>query len=304
MKIKINNSEVNLPDFLIAGAAKSGTTSLYYYLKQHPDVFMPDVKEPSFFIFFGEKPSNDFFKSVTWNEREYLKLFAERQEAAIGEASVDYMIAHRETIANIRAMYGERYREIRIIFILRNPIERVWSHYNMYCRDKYETLTFHQAIDAIEERRADGYRFAYDYFGYGMYSEQLEAFIRAFDNVKVVLYDDFTTNPAGTCEHLFDFLGVKTNYTPDISRKMNVSGKVKLGRLHQILFLRESWVKTIARKLIPYDLLQFIKYRLMRLYIKPSPVPDEIRKQLVTFYKEDILKTSKIIGRDLQHWLG
>jgi len=134
MKVLHNDRKVTLPDFLIVGAMRSGTTSLYVYLNNHRAIFMPSLKEPQFFSYLGEKcsPHPPEIRSTPWNLEDYVRLFKHaRPGQIIGEASTSYLYIYQRTQKNIMAIYGEQVTNLKIIGILRNPIERAWSIYTL-----------------------------------------------------------------------------------------------------------------------------------------------------------------------------
>ena len=139
----------NLPNFLVVGAAKSGTSSLHNYLNQHPEIFMPsfrdgvNVKEPQFFV---RESVMDRLHSGIWNWQDYKDLFFQvKDEKAIGEASVFYLYYFEEAINNIKKYLGD---QIKIIIILRNPIDRAYSAYQHVSRSMKEELSFEEALDS------------------------------------------------------------------------------------------------------------------------------------------------------------
>ncbi|MFW6230136.1 MAG: sulfotransferase domain-containing protein, partial [Halanaerobium sp.] len=135
-----------LPDFLIVGAAKSGTTSLYHYLKAHPSIYMPDIKEPCFFSSYSV-PYETFKKNIyPANEKNrvreldrYKKIFAtSEQYKSCGEASTHYLFQFEVSINNIKKIYNEQYKQLKIIIILRNPIKAAYSNFRMWAMHGYE----------------------------------------------------------------------------------------------------------------------------------------------------------------------
>jgi len=127
-----------LPDFFIVGAARSGTTALYSLLKKNPRVFMPQEKEPMFFICWNQP---EFLKLIGENKgakasftinklEDYKKTFEKaRENQVIGEGSTWYLYAHETVILNIKKLYGKKSDLIKIIILLRDPAQRAWSHY-------------------------------------------------------------------------------------------------------------------------------------------------------------------------------
>ena len=143
-----------LPNFLIVGAAKSGTSSLHNYLNQHPDIFMPSfnkegmkVKEPRFLI--KDLVENRLHNGV-WNWKEYQSLFdIVTDEKAIGESTVLYLYYFEEAIKNIKSRLDE---DVRIIIMLRNPVDRAFSAYTHVARSVKEQLSFEEALEIEYER--------------------------------------------------------------------------------------------------------------------------------------------------------
>ena len=129
------------PNFLIVGAAKSGTTSLFHYLKQHPEVFMPDLKEPQFLV--CEKIKGRLHKYID-SAAEYYELFEKSTEKCAGEASVFYLYYFEEAIKNIKKELGS---DVKIIIVLREPVSRAISAYEHVLRNNpKEKLSFKEAL--------------------------------------------------------------------------------------------------------------------------------------------------------------
>jgi len=139
----------NLPNFLVVGVAKSGTTSLYHYLNQHPDIFIPSRKECRF---FSSKPGNfkgpgrefqnDTIKDIQGYRRLFLGCF---NISARGDVSNDYLFYYTESIENIKRHIGE---DAKIIIRLRNPIDRAYSNYLRHIREGWEALSFEDGLEA------------------------------------------------------------------------------------------------------------------------------------------------------------
>ncbi|MFQ5752975.1 MAG: sulfotransferase, partial [bacterium] len=149
MIIKLDNKDAKLPDFLIVGAAKSGTSSLYHYLRQHPQIFMPNHKEPCFFTFAGKRPtdlqSNVGLKVIN-DFDQYVSLFEfSSRSQKLGEASTCYLYHYDKTIRTIKK-YHRRWQDLKIIIALRNPILRAYSHYLNHVRDGLETSSFRDLV--------------------------------------------------------------------------------------------------------------------------------------------------------------
>jgi len=298
-----------LPNFLIVGAAKSGTTSLYYYLKQHPQVYMSQVKEPKFissqFLIFpfngigDKKVEQNIIKSFN----EYYNLFKDvNQEKMIGEASADNLYFYNDTIKYIKKYLGN----IKIIIILRNPIERAFSAYMHLIHRGREYLSFLEAIKEEKNRRNNNWEFIWYYTDVGFYYYQVKAYLGNFTQVKIYPYDDLRKDPPGLIKDIYKFLEIDTSFVPDVSIKYNVTGIPKNKFIHK--FLKEpnilkSAVKPIVKTLIPKEKRRKIIEKIkMRNLQKPQMKP-ETREYLKNLYRKDILKLQDLIRRDLSSWL-
>ena len=300
------------PNFFIIGAARAGTTSLYHYLQQHPEVYMSPRKEPRFFAFegqteisgpFGKRPPPSY--STTWEE--YLKLFeGATREKAIGEASTLYLY-HSKAPESIRF----RVPDARLIAVLRNPVERVLSHYCYNVRRGAEPCpSFEEALRSEEERIARGWVQFFHYRPMGRYAEQLERYQDRFapDQLRTYLYEDLMADPSRMVKDIFGFLGVDSEFIPDVSTVHNPSGVPKFPFTSKVLKVlrRQGFLKGVARRLIPKPLrLRVVEWEQWR-NVKPVPkikIRSELRDELIDYYREDILRLQEMIGRDLSHWL-
>ena len=290
-----------MPNFLIIGAMKSGTTALYYYLEQHPQIYMSPVKEPNFFCFAGQEGSES--KSVTRIEA-YRQLFkGVSEERAIGEASHCYLY-EPGAVARIQQYVPEA----KLVAILRNPVERAYSHFLHMVRSGTEPLT--DFAQALREEEVGAYqkRSYQDYIGRGRYYEQLKRYFDAFNSeqIRVYLYEDLDKAPIDTLQDTFRFLGVEDSFVPDVSLRRNVSGYPKYKTLDEFL-RRPSPVKNALKMYLPARL----RWRLSKAFddlktrnlVGPRAMEPEVRRQLVGVYREDIVKVQELIQRDLSGWL-
>ena len=179
---------MKLPNFLIVGAAKSGTTSLFHYLKQHPEVFMPSFKEPQYLV--ASKVRGRVFKNISVLE-DYKGLFEDASQKAVGEASVFYLYFYKEAIQNIKTILGD---DVKIIFVLRNPVDRAFSAYRHVSRNSLtETLSFEEALQEEPGRLERNPKMTpmVMYKDMGLYNDAVQAYKESFKDVHIVLYDDF-----------------------------------------------------------------------------------------------------------------
>jgi len=294
------------PDFLIVGAAKSGTTALYQYLSKHPQIFMSPVKEPNFFTFaggipeFGGPPSPLPERSVV-EASEYRTLFASATGRQIcGEASPTYLYYQ-----HVPQCIFSHNRDSKIIAILRNPADRAYSNYLFLRRDNREFLSnFRDALEAETDRIKENWEFIWHYVQLGFYGKQLKRYYDVFPRarIKVFLYDDFQRLPQAVLRDVFEFLEVDPGFEPRMDITPNLSGIPKSRLLHRTLS-KPSIEMTISKYLLPSALRKQVKQALMKKNLRRPSMPPMDREYLIGIYREDILFLQDLIGRDLSLWL-
>lgn len=298
----------NMPNFFIVGAMKAGTTALYEFLKQHPQVYVPEViKEPCFFR--GDPKNHAVGPHVRLDSPEgqaYLALFKEaREEKAIGEASTDYLYYSAKSARNIKQYVPNA----RIIIVLRNPVERAYSNYVWALKKCKETAqSFREALDLEESRIAEKWRSLWHYKAKGFYATQVKDYLDAFgeDRVSVYLYEDLREDAGKTCRKIFAFLGIDDSFEPNTSREYNVSGVPRNLRLQKLLYEPNSIMK--LGYFLPKGLRSYARLMLLRLNTdtrrSAMPVFDhEVRTYLKNLYRSDIIVLQDLIHRDLSSWL-
>lgn len=297
-----------IPTFLIVGAAKAGTTSLFHYLNQHPDIYIPSRKECKFFSgmpgnFHGpgaDRYQNDIIKTV----EEYRHLFDTAGNAhARGDVSNDYLFYFEKTIRNIKKYLGD---EVRIITVLRNPVERAYSNYLHHVEEGWEVLTFEQALKACEERIEDDWPWTWRYKRVGLYFEQVNAYIANFSNVKIMLYEDLLNTEAAVRD-IYSFVGVDPDFKPDLSTRYNVTGVPKSKWLHK--FLRhDNLAKKVLRPFMDCLLSRDRQIKgwtmLNNMNLRKPPIRDATMRYLKAYFRDNVLKLQGLIGRDLSHWIA
>ena len=303
---------MTLPNFLVIGAGKSGTTSLYHYLRQHPQIFMSPTKEPKFFALEGvgiyfRGPGDQEVMTQTADNRSvteigaYERLFdGVRGEKAIGEASPIYLHSPQAP-ARIR----HHIPDAKLVAVLRNPVERAYSAYLHQVRDGREWLGFREALRAEEGRIRDGWAPGWRYRRVGFYFEHLSRYYELFgaEKLRVYLYEDLSESPVSVSQDIFRFLGVDGSFVPDTSLRHNPSGIPKSKAL-VALIKRPNPLKSAARAILPEKLRKRLSASLQtRNLSKAPPMPEEARRELVEAYREDVLRLEGLIGRDLSGWL-
>ncbi|HHL40766.1 MAG TPA: hypothetical protein ENJ37_09690 [Deltaproteobacteria bacterium] len=310
MLIKIDGKERKLPDFLVVGAARSGTTSMYMYLSQHPGIFMPSVKEPSFFCYAEGLPFDGSFSRAMTLE-QYCSLFAPAASGqCIGEVSPMYMVYCNETIKAVKDFYGKGEVEPAIVMILRDPVSRAFSHFTTKHSRGLEPKPFEEAVrdEVVRQRIASGWPASYDYVGLGRYYEKVRLYKENFSRVRVYLYEDLTKRPQWLMKDLFGFIGVDDSFVPsDLGKRFNSAGlpKTPLHAAAYKLLTRYNPAAFLARRLLhertKTKLLKMLRGRLFSS--NGAGLDAETEARLRADFREDILKLQDLIRRDLSGWL-
>jgi hypothetical protein len=306
---------MNLPNFIILGAGKSGTTTINYLINQHHDVFMSPVKEPNFFALEGEtkitgydsEDPHGFYhypQSIT-NLKDYKLLFKDvKNEKIIGDCSNMYQYKTKAA-DNIKKYVPET----KLLGVFRNPSERLFSrHQHLLRQNLSPTLDF---TDCFTEGNLWWQK--NDLIQEGFYYSHMKYYFDNFDHskIKIMLYDDFRDNPTTFMKEVFDFLEIDNDFTPDYSMKLNVGGEIK-NKFQDKFIGEQSVIRKSIEKFFPSfvnwcrqnkTLLKFV-YKLRNKNLKRVYLSPEIKKRLNDeIYGDEILKFSKLIGRDLSHWL-
>lgn len=296
-----------MPDFLVIGAARSGTTALHAYLRQHPAIHMSAVKEPNFFAYEGERPAcrgpgADYINNSITDPEAYAALFADAPpDALCGEASPLYLYSPE---APARA--ARRIPQARLVAILRNPVEQAWSHFLYAKRQRLEPLDdFAEALRREEERLAAGWQPLFGYSRFPRYHEQLSRWRAHFPEERILirLYEDFEADPAGVAAEIFRFLGVAADFRPDMSWRPNAGG-VPRSALIQDLLLKPSLLTRAVAAVTPEETRRRVRDALVRRNLRRGQeMSGEAREILNERLREEILRLQDLLGRDLGAWL-
>lgn len=296
-----------MPNFLIVGAAKSGTTSLYQYLKQHPQIYMSPVKEPRFFSFesatldfSGPGDEREIHSTITSLE-EYRRLFdGVTTEEAVGEASPPYLY-----VPNTPEKIADYVPEAKIIAILRQPADRAFSNY----MDKRSSgdepyAEFSRALDDESRRIAENWSFSWHYAARGYYHRQLKPFFETFPErqIRVFLFDDLESDAASVVREIFRFLEVDDSFSPNVEVRYRVSGAPKSEQVHRAL-RSSSLIKSVAKRVLPNSMRASAKARLQARNTVRQSISAEDRGRLNDLYREDIEQLQDLLDRDLARWL-
>ena len=297
----------SLPNFLIVGAAKCGTSSLHNYLNQHPDVFMPSyneqgmkAKEPRFLI---KDLVKDRLHNGVWDLESYQALFNNVvNEKAIGESTVLYLYYYNEAIKNIKKYLGD---DVKIIIMLRNPVDRAFSAYTHVSRSLKEPLSFEEALEVEENRLENDITLTpmVMYKDMGLYHNMVSAYIENFKNVHVVVHEDFLQNTKAVVKLTLAFLGILRSVELDTDSKYNVGGKSWRFSFLKQFFMKDNVIKKELRVIFPKTLRKrfrvFLEYFLKE---KVKPIKPGTKKELISFFRSDVEKLEKLLNIDLKNW--
>jgi hypothetical protein len=276
-----------LPNFIIIGATKCGTTSLYHYLRQHPFVFMSTPKEPEFFLGKGRFSIRE----------QYEALFdGVNGESAVGEASVGYFHSP-EACARLKDLLPDA----RLIAVLRDPADRAYSHYNMLVA--HGAIPDRPYLDVLKEARHTG-----DYQNTGVptsrYATSLRRYFEAFgqENVCVYFFHDFKSDATATARSIFDHIGVDSGFEPDTTHRHNEGRRPRSDWLHRLI-----WSKSIVKDAVKFVLPDVLRQQISRAMhqFNRAPVPplsEEARRIIIERLSDDIEQTEELLGEDLSAW--
>tara|TARA_B100000767_G_C19761829_1_gene535494 strand:+ start:1340 stop:2227 length:888 start_codon:yes stop_codon:yes gene_type:complete len=291
-----------LPNLLIVGAAKSGTTSLHNYLNQHPSVFMCSPKEPHFLI--NKEIGEQRIPRGVLNIEDYKALFKEASNKMYrGESSVMYLLFPEFAIKNINKYLS---KDVKIIVMLRNPVERAYSGYQHVKRyNLMESLSFEKALDQSENRyhNTSNMTPASRYLELGMYFEQVKIFIEEFDNVHVIIYDDYKNDFSSEMDNVFKFLDVDA-FKVNTEEKYMVGGWEWKNKRIKSFMMKKSPFKTVLKFLLPFKSLRKIIRKILQKVNrnKIEMMNSDTESWLKEYYKSDVEKLSLLLDKDLNNW--
>jgi hypothetical protein len=303
---KMKTDAHDMPNFLVIGAMKSGTTALYNFLNQHPQIYMSPIKEPHFFSLAQSEFAQEYISrspSIVATLEDYKKLFqGVTDEIALGECSPSYL-NYPEAAQNIHKSLPN----IRIIAILRNPIDRAFSHYWHQVQIGETQPT--QFIDAFWQddlsHTAHG-DYWESYKVQSMYGEHISRYIDLFgpDQVRVYIYEEYAKNPQKVMSDIYQWLGVDDQFEPQYMRFWG-SGQPRSRILYRFL-KKPNPVKALLKRIVPNPRLrQRMKYYVFNRNLKKTEtLTPEIRRQLIPVFRDDIKKLEALIHRDLSAWLA
>jgi len=289
-----------LPNFYVVGAQKSATTSIHHYLMQHPEIYLPEQKETKFFV-----DDNKYHNGLKFYEETY---FSDRKnQKIIGEIDPDYMYFED---ALDRMVNDLEIKELKFVFILRNPVDRAFSHYLMTYRRGLEKMSFSEAIKAEAGRIRKNYDFKmhYSYVTRGYYHDQIKRFLSYIDSqqIYIMLTEELKADPGKALNGLYGFLGITNDFLPD-----NINEKFHKSMIPKNMWLldrirKETFEKKILRMILPSKIIrEKIRARLISKNLTSKhdmKLSQEMKTMLSNLYKEKNILLSNLIDKDLSHW--
>ena len=292
---------MTLPNFVVVGTAKGGTTALYWYLAEHPEVFMSPVKETNFFawnldpqgrLLYGDP---DVHRFPVKTLEEYEALFAGAGAArAIGEASPLYLESPQAP-GRIRSLLPEA----RIVATLRHPVDRAYSDYQMYLRRRGRVLDPTRDLSPSAPWARPDSR----WMQVSCYHDQLARYYQAFprERIHVLLFDDIRKSAVEATRGVYRFLGIDSTFAPD-TETPHAAGGIPASPLLEGLLTR-SPLSAALRRWVPTEAANWVRRMRARTLRKAPALPPALRQELTRHFRDDIQRTSNLIGRGLEHWL-
>ena len=296
---------MSLPNFMCLGAAKSGTTTLYDILGQHPDIYIPSFKEPHFF----DIPEN-FDNGLLWYEKTYFKKTSSK---IIADFTPSYFFDKNAP----KRIFESLGTDMKFLVIIRNPVDRAYSHYLHSKRDHHETEYFEKSLK-LEVSRLKHYEDRSDYLSYlrhsyvhqGLYSQMLERYLQYFslDNFLFISFEDeFLQKRDLTIKKILQFLEIDSSVLLNADIRSNPSSKEK-SRMLKIMMKKTGWWRTLIKQIIPsLKIRQIMKNRIQRANISafnPPKISQKERRNIYnSYFKDDIHNLEGLLNRDLSRWI-
>ena len=296
---KLNSYKVRLPNFMCIGAAKSGTTSLYDILRQHSEVFIPSFKEPHFF----DIPSV-YQNGLKWYEKTYFK--GVKNEKCIGDFSPTYLFDEHAS----QRIINDLGTDTKFIIILRNPVDRAYSHYLHSLRDAHENLSFREALSFEKSRVTQNDYLSYlrlSYVGQGMYHQMLLRYFKLFpkENFLIINFEqEFVNQRENTIDKIYNFLEL-TKEDIAINLSSNKASKAKSIWLKKFM-KKTGWWRVVLKNIIPsLKIRQIIKNKIQRANIRtysPPKLSEREKKEIYnTYFKNEVKELEKLLNKKM-YW--
>lgn len=301
---------MTLPNFLIVGAAKSATTSLWQNLRQHPEIYMHPRKQLNFYALEGQEPR--FRGPAPLDGSRYDIRTLEQYEMAFAGAGRERVVGEASNLYLYSPAAAERIRrhapDTKIIAILRHPAERAYSRFLQLVLSGRESITdFTRALREEEARVAEGWWPEFHYLRAGLYDQQISRYMDHFpdEQIRVYLYEEISKDMSSVLVEIFDFLGVERSFVPEADIRYSASGIPEKKAVHWSLQRLRS-IRPLAERLLPKACTDGLARRLSEIHRKnlaKPKMPAEARALLLDGYHDDTRRLEKRIHRDLSAWL-
>jgi hypothetical protein len=284
-------------DFFIVGAPKSGTTSLYHYLSEHPHVEMSSQKEPDYFSDKAIQEQGMYYGKNRINTLDdYEGLFAQKEGVIYGESSVSYLF-YDNVAENIKSYNPNA----KIIIMLRNPIDRAFSHYLMDYRLGLVSDSFEDIVNK-KSKHKNAHLFYQQYIEVSEYAKQIQRYFNIFsaDNILLIDYENFKRDVAATVADVYSFLNISTEFVADVNTKHNTFTMPKnkgIRFIYSFVLFRK-----VLTFIFPKSLVKNIRGLLFKADKKPKLL-EETRNQLKQFFSADIRRLGEILTQDFSKWI-
>jgi hypothetical protein len=292
-----------LPQFLVVGASRSGTTSLHEYLRQHPNISLPLRKETHFFVCDKESiPSPRVYLGRVLDEyidnlNGYLNEFENKPSATtFGEICPSYL-----TYPNAAQNIKKYVPDVKILCIVRDPVDRFYSAFNYHNNRSENPIPDGDIGSRIRAKIDPNIMRLYDG---GLYFNHLSRYYDLFphQNIKIYLFDNLRENPQKMLNEALASIGLPP-YSFDLTMSFNRSGSLRFNKVYRLL--RGKRISNIARIVLPAGIYRNLRSSIEKTTIKKSdPVGTKQRKELQDLYRSDILALENLIDRDLSNWLA
>jgi hypothetical protein len=299
-----------MPDFLVVGAPKAGTTALHASLSEHPGLYMSAVKEPKFFLTDGPPPAKGgpgdalTYREHVWRRADYEALFAPAPPGTLRGESTPLYLYDRAAMARIR----DTLPRARLIVVIRDPVERAhsnWTH--LWSAGLEPVADFVSACGEEDRRIAAGWASFWHYTGLGRYGEQLRYLFTLFprEQVLVLRYRRLVDEPAQTLDQICAFLGVQTGVLTEMQRH-NVTSHPELTLAHRAVSLAQRAGSVIGARvpgLTAATLTGPLERFLQRHSRERQPLSWEQRQALIPRFEPDVELLERVLGEDFQDWV-
>jgi hypothetical protein len=298
---------MKMPNFLVIGAAKSGTVSLYHYLNQHPSIFMCPINETNFFALENadfernyQGPLDRFYLDghCIKDRKVYQDLFnSAHNDQILGESSPLYLYD-----LNAAERIQDYLPEVKLIAILRHPTDRAYANFRHFRRSGIEPIQeFERALAAEEIRIEQGWG-PWPFWHYrrmGFYNQQFARYFERFDPDQIFIetFDAFHKDPAGVMTRIFTFLGLDSGFSPETATRHNIGSAPRFPWVNRLLTTANPAIK-FTRRLFPKILRERMRNRILDWNLVTPLLDPALRQSLDEGYAEDLRALGKIIGQE------